>query len=75
MPEANVTMAVRHVDPKISIIDIRGEVTAFAENALMAAYAEASEPAARAIILNFSDETLEMFVLGHVRTPFGKILI
>lgn len=55
MPEANVTMAVRHVDPKISIIDIRGEVTAFAENALMDAYAEASEPSARAIILNFSD--------------------
>jgi len=55
MPDANVSMTVRHVDPKISIIDVRGEVTAFAENALMSAYTEASQPNARAIILNFTD--------------------
>jgi anti-sigma B factor antagonist len=54
MPDPNVTITVRRVDPAISIIDISGEVTAFAESALMQAYAEAVEPTVRAVILNFS---------------------
>ena len=53
MPDANVTMTVRVVDPAISIVDIKGEINGFAENALMAAYAQASTPTTHAIILNF----------------------
>src|SRR5437773_1016849 len=54
MPQANVTTHVRKVGDKASIVDIQGEVTAFAENALMEAYAQASTGNTRAIILNFS---------------------
>lgn len=54
MTQANVSMNVRHVTPRTSIIDISGEVNAFAETALMEAYAEASTPSVHAILLNFS---------------------
>jgi anti-sigma B factor antagonist len=54
MPQANVVMKVRKVSDTASIIDIEGEVSAFAEDVLMEAYAEASTPTTRAIILNFS---------------------
>ena len=54
MPQANVVMTVRNVSDTASIIDIEGEVSAFAEDVLMEAYAEASTPTTRAIILNFS---------------------
>ncbi len=54
MPQANVVMTVRKVSDTASIIDIEGEVSAFAEDVLMEAYAEASTPTTRMIILNFS---------------------
>lgn len=54
MPQAKVVMNVRKVSPTASIIDIQGEVSAFAEDTLMEASAEASTPTTRAIILNFS---------------------
>ena len=54
MAPATVRMQVRKIDPKISIIDISGEVTAAAEKTLMDCYTEASNTGARAIILNFS---------------------
>src|SRR5579884_1919967 len=54
MPQANVVMNVRRVNATTSIIDINGEVSAFAENVLMQAYTEASTPTTRTIILNFS---------------------
>src|SRR2546427_7471885 len=54
MPQANVVMNVRRVNATTSIIDIQGEVSAFAEKVLMDAYAEASTPTTRTIILNFS---------------------
>ena len=54
MPEAKVAMTVRHVSPVASVIDIQGEVSGFAEQVLMSAYAEASQPGTRLIILNFS---------------------
>lgn len=54
MPQANVVMNVRRIQPSISIIDIQGEVSAFAEKVLMEAYAEASTSTTRTIILNFS---------------------
>lgn len=54
MPQAKVTMNVRKIIPTTSIIDIQGEVTAFAENVLTSAYAQASTPKTRYIILNFT---------------------
>ena len=54
MPQANVAMNVRKVNQSISVIDIRGDVTAFAEQVLMDAYNEANTPTTRTIILNFS---------------------
>lgn len=54
MPQAKVTMNVRQASQAASVIDIQGEITAFAENALMDAYTQASTNGAKAIILNFS---------------------
>lgn len=54
MPQANIVMNVRKVSPTASIIDVQGEVSAFAENVLMQAYSEASTPTTRFIIMNFS---------------------
>ena len=53
MTQANVTMSVRPVTTRTSIIDISGEVNGFAEDALTKAYAEASSPTTHAIVLNF----------------------
>ena len=52
MPQANVKMTVRK-NGAASIIDIQGEVTAFAEQVLNEAYAQASANGARAVLLNF----------------------
>jgi anti-sigma B factor antagonist len=52
LPQA--TMIVRHVTPTTSVIDIRGDINAFAENALMDAYTEAAAPDVHNFILNFS---------------------
>ena len=54
MPQANVNMHVRVIDATTSIIDIQGDVSAFAENVLMEAYAEANTPTTRTIVLNFA---------------------
>jgi anti-anti-sigma factor len=54
MRQAKVTMNVRKVSHQASIIDIQGEITSFAENALMEAYNQASDEGATTIILNFS---------------------
>ena len=53
MPQAQVTMDVRKVNEKVSIIDVKGELTAFAEGVLMQAYGQASDGKIRAIVLNF----------------------
>jgi anti-sigma B factor antagonist len=55
MPEAQVKMNVRSAGEKASIIDVQGELTAFAETVLMDAYNQASDGQVRAIILNFED--------------------
>src|SRR3954453_4854448 len=55
MPETSIKMDVRKVSPTASIIDVRGDMTAAAEDALMHSYAEANTPATRTVILNFSD--------------------
>jgi anti-sigma B factor antagonist len=55
MPEAQVKMNVRDAGEKASIIDVQGELTAFAESVLMDAYNQASDGHVRAIILNFEE--------------------
>jgi anti-sigma B factor antagonist len=47
-------MVVRRVSADASVIDIRGEVNAPADNAFTDAYSQASSDKVRAIILNFS---------------------
>jgi anti-sigma B factor antagonist len=53
MPQAQVTMDVRKVSEKVSVIDVKGELTAFAEGVLMQAYTQANDGRVRAIVLNF----------------------
>ena len=53
MPQAQVAMDVRKVNDQVSVIDVKGELTAFAEGVLMQAYTQASDGGVRAIVLNF----------------------
>lgn len=55
MAQANIRTNVRQIDGKASVLDIQGEINAFAENALMDAYTKATSQGARFIILNFSE--------------------
>jgi anti-sigma B factor antagonist len=55
MAQANVEMQVRKVNDQVGIVDIRGELTSFAENALMDAYTQAGGESVRALILNLSE--------------------
>ena len=52
MTPAKATLAVRSIDNHASVVDIRGDITAAAEAALMDAYAQATAAGARTIILN-----------------------
>jgi anti-anti-sigma factor len=54
MPAKNLEAHVRH-QPAIAIIDLQGEIDAFAEKALNDAYVNAESRNATAILLNFSD--------------------
>lgn len=47
-------MGVRRVDDAIGVVEIRGEITAASEQALMDGYAQASGPTTKAVILDFS---------------------
>lgn len=64
MTEAKVTMEVRPSTGSASIIDVQGEITSFAESALMDAYTQASSNGAKNIILNF--EGLEYMNSGGI---------
>lgn len=55
MTRPNATMKVRKPSDDTSIIDIQGEINAFAENALMDAYTIATSNGAKHIVLNFTD--------------------
>jgi anti-anti-sigma factor len=44
-----------HIQGRIVIIDLHGEIDVFAEKPLAAAYAEAARQKASAVILNFTD--------------------
>ncbi|MFQ5595931.1 MAG: STAS domain-containing protein [Anaerolineae bacterium] len=54
MFRSNVSMNVRRGSDTVSIVDVQGEFTGFAENVLMEAYTQVNEDGARAIILNFA---------------------
>ncbi len=69
MTETKVTMEVRSADSatlagSVSIIDVQGEITSFAENVLMDAYTQATSEGADVIILNF--EGLEYMNSGGI---------
>lgn len=53
MSKPNITLNVRQTRPDTSVIDIQGEINAFAENTLMDAYTQATNNGARNIVLNF----------------------
>jgi anti-sigma B factor antagonist len=55
MNQYKLNTQVRNLNNGVCIIDISGEVTGFAENALTDAFTEASNLKARSIILNFGD--------------------
>ena len=58
MSEVNIRMTVRQVTASTSIIDVEGDVSAFAEpvlmQAYMQAYMQANTPSTRTFILNCS---------------------
>jgi anti-sigma B factor antagonist len=64
MQEAKVAMTVRKPTASASVIDIRGEVTAQCESALMDAYNEAVSAGAQDVVLNF--EGLEYMNSGGI---------
>lgn len=55
MTQAKVKMTVRRSTNKTSIVDIKGDINAFAEHKLMDAYTQATSQGAKAIILNFGE--------------------
>jgi anti-sigma B factor antagonist len=55
MSVPKVSMTVRKINENSSIIDIHGELNAFAENALMDAYTQANSDHTQAILLNLSE--------------------
>jgi anti-sigma B factor antagonist len=54
MPARQLDVRVRH-QPSAAIIDLHGEINAFAEQSLLAAYADAETRDPEVILLNFSD--------------------
>ncbi len=54
MPDAKVEMSVRDGSPTVRIIDIKGEVTAFADPVLAEAFSRASAGDTKAVVLNFA---------------------
>ncbi len=46
---------VRHHQPRVAVVELHGEINAFAEDALNTAYNEAEEQSPELILLNFSD--------------------
>jgi|SRR5579875_1127331 anti-sigma B factor antagonist len=55
MDKSTTSVGVRMADGQTSVIDIKGEVTAASEPALMSAYEEAERQGARRLVLNFSE--------------------
>jgi anti-sigma B factor antagonist len=64
MPTANTTMNVREVTPRVRVIDISGEITAFSEKEISSAHEEAAKGGVEAVVLNF--EGLEYMNSGGI---------
>ena len=54
MSARTLEASVRH-QPRVAIVDLHGEIDAFAEDVLNSAYAEAESRGSDVILLNFSD--------------------
>jgi anti-sigma B factor antagonist len=46
---------VRHRQPRVAVVDLRGEINAFAEDVLNTAYAQAEQDHPEVILLNFAE--------------------
>lgn len=55
MAEQPISITVRTSGDDVAILDIAGDVSAFAENTLMDAYTEATGSGASTLLLNFTD--------------------
>jgi len=55
MPTRAFEAHVRNQQPRVVVLDLHGEINAFAEESLNAAYAEAESELPELILLNFSD--------------------
>ena len=55
MSRANLTTDERKIKDQLSVIDVHGEINAFAENTLMDAYTRVTSEGAKTILLNFKD--------------------
>jgi len=53
MAPTNINVGLRNINPVTSILDIQGEINAFAEKDLMNAYTQVSDHGIQNIILNF----------------------
>ncbi|MCA1822823.1 MAG: STAS domain-containing protein [Mycobacteriales bacterium] len=54
MAESTAVLDVRKVSDAASVLDIKGDVTAASEGALMDAYSRVSDGATKSVVLNFS---------------------
>jgi anti-anti-sigma factor len=81
MPNEPLQATVRQ-QPSVAIVDLRGEINAFAEPALNAAYADAESRGAELILLNFSDVdyinstgiALIVSLLAHARKNHRRLV-
>jgi anti-sigma B factor antagonist len=72
MSAINLTTSVRKTQNRVSIIDIKGEVTGFSESQLTDAFNQASGESTRAVVLNFSDlEYMNSSGIGLLVTLLG----
>jgi anti-sigma B factor antagonist len=55
MTPAKAILSVRPINSRASVVDIKGDITAAAETALMEAYTEATASGIHTLILNFSE--------------------
>jgi anti-sigma B factor antagonist len=55
MPVRAFEARVRHHQPRVVVVELHGEINAFAEDSLNAAYDEAEAQQPELILLNFSD--------------------
>jgi anti-sigma B factor antagonist len=65
MAQTKMHIAVRKPADKISVLDVQGDITGYAEESLMASYIKASSSGADTIVLNLTGlESLDSFGVG-----------